>query len=91
MCRGPGAVTREETGSPERGQQDALADTRRHGYVRAPGGDSCYSTWASVGIADLFQIKEKEHPRGYGFQKERLDNNTCPGCRKVLFFRHSVK
>ena len=64
-------MAQEETGSPGRGQQDALADTRRHGYVRAPGGDSCYSPWASVGIADLFQIKEKEHPRGYGSQKKK--------------------
>lgn len=62
-----GAKTQAETGSPERGQQDALADTiltPTDMDTRGHGGEIHASLHGLVSASLTFSNKRKEHPRG---------------------------
>lgn len=69
-----GAKTQEETGSPERGQQDALADTvltPADMDTRGHLGESHATLHGLVSASLTFLNKRREHPRGWcGFQKK---------------------
>lgn len=61
-----GAMTQEETGSPERGQQDALADTILTATdmdTRGHLGESRATLHGLVSAPVTFPNKRREHPR----------------------------